>query len=188
MPLLRKSGVAHPTVVVAGSDSSNPVAVGNNCYNGALTITRPSGTVYSAGDVIGDTNGSAIFTLSGIGPAGGCVKFNNVRFFIYSATPVTTMTTVRMHLYDASPTAIADNAAFDLVASDRASYLDYIDLPTPTDMGSTLVTKVEAPLSSVKLASGSTALYAQLQTITAATFAENSTVMSLRWSTSQASV
>lgn len=188
MPLLRKSGVAHPTVAVAGSDSSNPLATGSNFYNGSLTITRPAVTAYQAGDVIGDTNGSAIFTLSGVGPAGGNIRFNNVKLLIYSATPVTTMTTVRMHLYDASPTAIADNAAFDLVANDRASYLDYIDLPTPTDMGSTLVTKVEAPLSSVKLASESTALYAQLQTITAATFAENSTVMSLHWSTSQVNV
>jgi hypothetical protein len=163
------------------SDDNNSLTVDGTCYRGAYTITRPANTTpYTAGDAIGGTGGSAIFTLNNIGPSGGFIQIQSIRLMIYSGTPPTSMTTLRLHLYSAAPTSIADNAAWDLLAGDRSSYLDYIDLPTPTDMGSTLFTKVDYPGSLLKLASASTSLFGVLQTITAATFAENSTVLDLR--------
>jgi hypothetical protein len=135
-------------------------------------------TPYGVGDVIGDTNGSAIIALSDIGPSGGFIQLQSLRLLIYSGTLPTSMTGLRLHLYSASPTAIADNAAWNLVADDRASYLDYVDFPTPTDMGATLFTKVDFAGNLLKLTGAS--LFGLLQTTTAATFAENSTVLDLR--------
>lgn len=49
------------------------------------------------------------------------------------------MTSFRLYLYKTTPaSALADNAAFDLPAGDRVSYIGYIDIGTPTDIGSTL--------------------------------------------------
>jgi hypothetical protein len=70
----------------------------------------------------------------------------------------------RVHFYSESPTAILDNAAYDLVANDRAKWLGSVDLPTPVDRGSTLVTGVTYPGSVFKLAVDNT-LYVQLQTL-----------------------
>src|SRR5512142_392177 len=115
-------------------------------YRSVATITRPANTTaYTAGDVIGDTNGSAIITLPFAGFRGGFIQPQSVRLLIYSGTLPTSMTSLRLHLYSAAPTAIADNAAWDLPAADRAAYIDYIDLPTPTDLGSTLFTTASYP-------------------------------------------
>ena len=155
--------------------------VTGRCFRSAVTITRPANqTPYGAGDVIGDTNGSAIITLPNIGPSDGFIQIQSIRLLIHTGTLPTSMTSLRLHLYTASPTAIADNAVWDLVSGDRAAYLDAIDFPTPTDYGSTLFTKTDYPGSLLKLATGSTSLFGLLQTTTAATFAENSTVLDLR--------
>jgi hypothetical protein len=49
------------------------------------------------------------------------------------------MTSFRLNLYNATPpSALGDNAVWDLPSGDRASYLGYVDLGTPVDIGSTL--------------------------------------------------
>jgi hypothetical protein len=70
----------------------------------------------------------------------------------------------RLHLYMESPTAILDNAAFDLVSGDVGKYAGYIDLATPQDFGSILVTQADYPGTLIKLAAGSTSLFAELET------------------------
>lgn len=162
-------------------DNGSSLTVDGRCYRFAGTITRPANTTaYATGDAIGDTGGSAIITLSNIGPSGGFIQIQSIRLLIYSGTLPTPMTGLRLHLYQTSPTAIADNAAWDLVSGDRSTYLDFIDLPMPTDMGSTLFTKADYPGSLLKLADGYTSLFGILQTVSGATFAENSTVVDLR--------
>lgn len=139
--------------------------VDGKAYRAAVTITRPSNTTaYTAGDVIGDTGGSAIITLPSIGPSGGYVLFQSVRLLIANTSVPSGMTGFRLHLYTASPTAIADNAAFDLVSGEVANYAGYIDLPTPQDLGSTLFTQADYCGTAVKLASASTSLFAELET------------------------
>jgi hypothetical protein len=141
-------------------------------YRAGVTITRPSNTTaYTAGDVIGVADGvtpanagSAIITLPSIGPSGGFVLLQSVRLMIGNTSVPAGMAGFRLHLYTASPTAIADNAAFDLVSGDVASYAGYIDLPTPQDLGSTLLTQTDYPGTLVKLAAGSTSLFAELET------------------------
>jgi hypothetical protein len=74
------------------------------------------------------------------------------------------MSTFRLHFYTASPTAIADNAAFDLVSGDVAKYAGYVDLTTPADFGSILFTQADYCGTAIKLATGSTSLFCELET------------------------
>jgi hypothetical protein len=151
---------------VCGSDGGPvPVAVNSKAYRAAVTITRPSNTTaYTAGDVVGDTGGSAIITLPSIGPSGGYVLLQSVRLMIGNTSIPSGMAGFRLHLYTASPTAIADNAVFDLVSGDVASYAGFIDLPTPQDLGSTLFTQADYCGTAIKLAAASTSLFAELET------------------------
>ena len=75
------------------------------------------------------------------------------------------MTTFRLHLYNITPpSALGDNAAWDLPAGDRASYLGYLDLGTIVDLGSTLY--VERNGVNKKLLMGATtSLFGYLVTI-----------------------
>jgi hypothetical protein len=57
---------------------------------------------------------------------------------VSTATNVTTAW--RLHLYNVTPpSAIADDAAFDVPSGDRASYLGYVDISQLIDVGATLI-------------------------------------------------
>jgi hypothetical protein len=153
-------------------NAGGSLTVDGKAYRAAVTITRPSNTTaYTAGDVIGVADsgtpanaGSAIITLPSIGPSGGYVLVQSVRLMIGLTSVTSGMAGFRLHLYTASPTAILDNAAFDLVSGEVANYAGFIDLPTPQDLGSTLVTQADYCGTMVKLASASTSLFAELET------------------------
>ncbi|HYD00304.1 MAG TPA: hypothetical protein VEB22_03690 [Phycisphaerales bacterium] len=141
-------------------------------YAAAVTITRPANTTaYAAGDVIGDTGGSAIIEFTNMGPAGGHVVISAAELRINLSAVPSGMTTFRLHLYDAAPDAKADNDAWDLSSSgDRGKYLGYIDLGAPQDLGSSLFAEFPFPVGKqVKLASAATSLYGLLQTVGAFT-------------------
>jgi hypothetical protein len=141
-------------------------------YTSSVTITRPSNTTaYGAGDVIGVADvsvaanaGNAIHTFTNIGPAGGQIMITAADLLAYVAAVPAGMTSFRLHLYNASPTAILDAATWDLPSGDRASYLGYIDLGSPADVGSTLYVQADQVNKQFKLASGSTSLYGLLVT------------------------
>lgn len=155
-------------------------------FRATTTITRPSNTTaYTAGDVVGDTGGSAIITLSSIGPSGGYVLLQSAALIFSDSSVPSGMAAFRVHLYSATPTAIADNAAFDLVSGERANYMGYFELPAPLDFGSTLYTQADYIGRMVKLASGSTTLYAEIETRGAYTPVSASTI-ELRVSTLEA--
>jgi hypothetical protein len=157
-------------LLLSGQDAANAslaaiLAAISGTAPSPVTITRPSNTdAYIAGDVIGDTNGSAILSFTLTGSAGGHVWIcgADLRWDL-SAVP-SGMTSWRLHLFDAAPTAIADNAAFDLPSGDRAAYLGYIDLPTIVDVGSTLWVQQDNIYKKIKLAAASTTLYGLLVT------------------------
>jgi hypothetical protein len=87
------------------------------------------------------------------------------------------MTSFRLHLYrETPPSALADNAAWDLPSGDRAAYRGYIDLGSPADVGSTLFCQVDQINKHVKLHSGETSLYGYLVTNGGFTPAANSEV------------
>lgn len=174
-------------------DTDGGIAVNSKAYRSVVSFARPSNTTaYTAGDVIGvaDTGtpanaGSAIHTLTSIGPAGGYVLIQSVELLIGNTSVPSGMSGFRLHLYTASPIAILDNAAFDLVSGEVANYVGFVDLPTPADFGSTLYSQADYSGRLIKLASASTSLFAELQTIGAYTPASG-TVYTLRVKTLEA--
>jgi hypothetical protein len=159
------------------SDGSYASLVAGGAYRSTATITRPSNTTaYTAGDVVGDTGGSAIISLTTAGPTAGFVIIQSISLVFSDSAVPSGMGAFRLHLYSASPTAIADNAAFDLVSGERATYMGFIDLPTPADFGSSLYTQTDYPGRLIKLGAASTTLFAELETRGAYTPVSASTV------------
>ena len=168
------------------SDGTYSSLVTGDAYRSVATITRPSNTTaYAAGDVVGDTGGSAIVSLTSAGPSGGFVLVQSVSLIFSDSVVPAGMGAFRIHMYSASPTAIADNAAFDLVSGERDAYMGYIDLPAPLDLGSTIYTQTDYPGRLIKLAAASTTLFAEIETRGAYTPVSASTV-SLRINTLEA--
>lgn len=178
-----KNDTGNPVPV---SDGSSSLTVDGKAYRTTVSITRPSNTTaYTAGDVVGDTGGSAILTFTGAGPSGGFIILQSVSLVFSDSVVPSGMGAFRLHLYSATPTAIADNAAFDLVSGERANYMGYVDLPAPQDLGSSLYTQIDYPGRLVKLAAASTSLFAELETRGAYTPVSASTI-SVRINTMEA--
>lgn len=138
------------------------------------TVTRPANTTaYTAGDVIG-----GVITFAGMGRAGGETTIQVADLMVNIAAVPAGMASMRLHLYGVTPpSALADNAPWDLPSGDRAGYLGYVDFGTPVDLGSTLyVQAVSAAGQIVPLAAADTNVYAYLQTIGGFTPAANSEV------------
>lgn len=134
-------------------------------YQAQAEFTRPNDTTaYTALDVVGPT--AAVLTFADIGPSNGHILITDADLRLDLAAVPSGMAAFRLHLYSATPgSALADNAAFDLPSGDRATYLGYIDLPVPVDLGATLFSQ-PAPQVPKKVKMGaSTSLYGYLQTI-----------------------
>jgi hypothetical protein len=185
MPLVRENSLLYEVIKVSTidgdsltvSDADGSLTVDGKAYRTTATITRPSNTTaYTAGDVVGDTGGSAIISLTAAGPTAGFVLVQSISLVFSDSVVPSGMGAFRIHMYSASPTAIADNAAFDLLSGDRANYMGYIDLPAPQDLGSTIYTQVDYPGRLIKLAAASTTLFVEIETRGAYTPVSASTV------------
>lgn len=112
-------------------------------YVSQTTITRPADTTaYTAGDVVGAT--AAAITFADIGASFGSIVITDADLRIDVSSVPAGMTSFRLHLYNETPpSALADNAAWDLPSGDRASYLGYVDIGTPEDVGSTLFVQTD---------------------------------------------
>jgi hypothetical protein len=185
MPLVKENSLLYEVIKVSTvtgdsltiNDADGSLTVDGRAYRTTVTITRPSNTTaYTAGDVVGDTGGSAIISLTAAGPSAGFVIIQSVSLVFSDSAVPSGMGAFRLHLYSASPTAIADNAAFDLLSGERATYMGFIDLPTPSDFGSTLYTQTDYPGRLIKLGAASTTLFAELETRGAYTPVSASTV------------
>jgi hypothetical protein len=140
-----------------------------------VTITRPANTTpYTALDVIGDTNGSAIFEFTNMGKAGGEVMITSVEVEVDVVAVPSGMTSFNLRLYNASPTAIVDNAAWDFPVADRGKYLGKITTSNVVDEISTLFCDNDQVNKQVTLVT--TSLFVQLQTVGGFTPSANSTV------------
>lgn len=129
----------------AAASSSNPVPVAGAGYKSSNTLTRVADTTaYAAGDVLGINNagsaGAAALTFANMAPSsGGDIIFTDAELEIDKNAVPSGMTSFRLYLYSVTPpSALLDNQSWDLPSGDRASYLGYIDLGTPVDLGSTL--------------------------------------------------
>ena len=114
----------------------------SDAYGGSpVTITRPNDTsAYTANDVIGAATGStAAVEFKNMGPTGARIMITSTQLEIDATAVISGETSYRLHLYNITPpSASGDNAAWDLPSGDRASYLGFIELGTPVDLGSTL--------------------------------------------------
>jgi len=185
MPLVKENSLLYEVIKVSTvtgdsltiNDADGSLTVDGRAYRTTATITRPSNTTaYTAGDVVGDTGGSAIISLTAAGPSAGFVIIQSVSLVFSDSAVPSGMGAFRLHLYSASPTAIADNAVFDLVSGDRAIYMGFVDLPTPVDFGSSLYTQTDYPGRLIKLGTASTTLFVELETRAAYTPVSASTV------------
>lgn len=111
-------------------------------YNSAVSLARSADTnSYPANGIVGALSPSAAaFLLEQIGPAaGGEVMITSTQFEIDRSAAISGETSYRLYLYSVTPpSGLIDHAAWDLPAGDRASFLGYVDLGTPVDLGSTL--------------------------------------------------
>ena len=113
---------------------------------------------------MGAASGSAILTLPNAGPAGGMVQIQSVSLWIGSTSVPSEMSAgFRLQVFDTAPTAIADNAPFDLVAGDVAKHRGYVDIGGPIDMGSIIYSQSDYPGRAFRLTG--TSLSLELQTL-----------------------
>lgn len=149
--------------IPAANDATLNIALANGTCTGITAA--PTSVDTTAGSISTTGAGSAIITMPVMGLKGGRLILTNADLRIDVSAVPSGMTTFTLHLYDASPTAILDNAAWDLVSGDRAAYLGYIDLGTVVDVGSTLFVQTGQLNKEIKLAADSQTLYGLLQTV-----------------------
>lgn len=160
---------AQSTSVAPASDAF--FAVSPTGYRSAAAITRPANTTaYSAGDVVG-----GVLTFLAAGPTAGHVVLMSCDFRYDVASVPSGATSFRLYLYSVTPpSALADNAGWDLPAGDRNAFIGYVDLGSVVDLGSTLFAQADQVNKQVKLGASETALYGYLVTSAAFTPAANS--------------
>jgi hypothetical protein len=141
-------------------------------YKSKPTVTRPANTTaYTAGDVVGGA-----IEFADIGPYAGDILITTASLRINIAAIPSGMTSFTLHLYDITPpSALADNAAWDLPAGDRNNYLGQINLGSPADLGSTLRVQTDQVNTQVRLG-GSYSVWGYLVTNGGFTPAGNSEV------------
>lgn len=143
---------------------------GVSAYSASVTLTRTADTnAYLANDVVGAAPGAtAALSFTSMGPSGAVVSITGASLEIDASAVISGETSYRLYLYSVTPpSALGDNVAFDIPSGDRASFLGFIDLGAPADLGSTLFVQVDNVNHSVKL-SGST-IFAYLVTFGAYT-------------------
>ena len=131
VPLPTTNTVVDNTVALIGADGSVASFGG---FVSSATFT-PTADPYSANDII---EGAKAFSL--IGPStGGAILITNTRLRVDHTAVISGETSYTIQLYTVTPpSALADNAAWDLPSGDRASYVGSIALGTVVDVGSTL--------------------------------------------------
>lgn len=140
----------------------------------AVSFNRPANqTLYAAGDVVGPS--PAPLTFAGVGASGETFLITGVQLELDIAAIPSGMTSFALFLYSVTPpSALADNAPFDLTSNDRASFLGRIDLGTPVKYGSTCYCEVANVGKQVKLAASSSTVFGYLVTTGSFTPAANS--------------
>lgn len=147
-----------------------------------LVITRPANaTPYTANDVLGASAAALTFPsmapLTFAGNANPQVLITGAQLEIDVAAVPAGMTSFRLYLYNVTPpSALADNAAWDLPSGDRASFLGYIDVGTPVDLGSTLYVETNGINKQLVIPAATTSLFGYLVTNGGFTPAGNSEV------------
>jgi len=143
----------------------------STAYSASVSTARTADTnAYTAKDVIGAATGAtAAIEFSSMAPAaGGSIMITSTEIEVDASALASGEANYRLHLYSVTPpSALGDNAAFDIPSGDRASYLGYLDLGTPVDLGSTLYAQADGVNKQIELPGSS--LFGYLVTIGAFT-------------------
>jgi hypothetical protein len=139
-------------------------------YISKVAVTRPDNTTaYTALDVLGGTTTPlSLIEFANIAPVGGgsiVLLYASLRVDV--GTVPAGFGQMRLHLYNSAPAAIADNAAYNLPAADRAKYLGSLTLGAPIDLGDTLFS--EDDFLRKQIVATSSSIFAIAQTISAFT-------------------
>ncbi len=139
------AGTKSIAVSISGAIFGTVTGVG---YSASDSQTRPNNTdTYTALDVVGESPASNL-EFGGIGPeaegaVNGKVVITHAALRMDRNSVPAGMTQFRLHLFNDAPTAIADNAAFNLIDADRDKYQGYIEIPQPLDLGDTIYNDTE---------------------------------------------
>lgn len=150
-----------------GDGAEQTIRTLGGAYTSSISITRTADTnAYTANDAIGAATGStAAKEFASIGAAGEHIEIMSAALMIEASALIASEAAYSLYLYDVTPpSAYGDNAAWDLPSGDRSAFMGKIALGTPVDLGSTLYIRTNNLGHVVKLASGSTSLYAYLVT------------------------
>ena len=117
------------------SDNGGSITIDCRSSTPVYTWNRPADTTpYGAADVVG-TASSANHQVTAAGQTSSLIQVISAELTINNTSVPTGMTTFRIHLWDSTPTAIADNAVFTVAAADRTKYCGYIDFPSIAAVG-----------------------------------------------------
>ena len=153
-----------------GFGGGNTVSVADDSFKSSASFT-PANSSHAASDVVG---GAKEFV--GIGSYEGMVMIVSATMEIDGGTAEASA--FRLYLYTVTPpSATADDGAWDLPSGDRASYLGYVDLGTPADLGSTCWVETHGINKPIKLAS--TSVFGYLVNLTTVTTAAVARVVTL---------
>lgn len=155
----------------ARGDTGGSYVKSNFAFNAPVSVTRPANTTpYSAGDVVGGA-----ITFTNMGPSAGRILLTSTQLELDIASIPAGMTSFFLALYSVTPpSAIADNAQFNLPAGDRPSFLGIVQLGSPADLVDTLYVEQNIINKQIKLAG--TSLFGYLVTVGGFTPAANSEV------------
>lgn len=137
----------------------------------ALTYT-PAATSHTALDCVGGAQTAVIPNGKG-----RMIKILGFRFTMDTTTPVTTVWTA--YIYNATPTVVADDAAYAPVSADNAKFAGTLTVTQPVDFGNTLIEAqvwIAAP-QYVQLSSDTLTIYLQnVSTVTLEAVAHKLTI------------
>jgi hypothetical protein len=139
-------GVAPPfTPVDEFGNVIGGFGAGSGAVSASATFT-PAANSHTAGDSVGV---AAEFAFAA--PSAGRIMITSASLMALDATVIATA--FRAYLFSVTPpSALADDAAFVLAAGDRASFLGYVDIGTPVDLGSTQWVETHIVNKQIKLA------------------------------------
>lgn len=127
-------------------------------YGATISLTRTAdANAYLAGDIIGVATGStAALTFDNVGMMSAEMMIASATLLISDTALISGEANYTLHLYNVTPpSALGDNAPWDLPAGDRASYLGFISLGTPVDKGSSLFIQQDIINHQLRLLKGS---------------------------------
>lgn len=157
---VQQFSTANPGVVSlsgsnTGKEASDTIIRGNDA------------TPYAVGDVVSTLAGE-VMEFASLGTANQMIAVLGTRMRVDLDAAVTAgITGYRLHLYNAAPTAIADNAAFNIPAADRAKYVGNVNISTPSRFDDTWWVQDDSINATFKLAG--TSLFGILETLGAYT-------------------